>query len=241
MIKILIGNENATDNFNLSQFLSNDKKYIIENTYDGISTFNKYIEINPDILILNSNFSDMDYVEIIDHLSLLVDKNNNSNIILIVNNFEEVLKLNDCSKICYILKSTYKFEDISKLVESLALKFKKPELTVEVLNIYLAQLCFAPKSICTEYVRTAILHCYKHPESFTSLQDIYKIVAEIHLTHPKTIREGIRKALQPLSNYTRFNTSNLILQIFESENEIVTPTSFFNKFMAYLDYEMRKK
>ena len=240
MVKILIGNENATDNSNLSQFLANDKKYIIENTYDGKSTFNKYIETKPDILILNSSFSDMNYVEIIDHLSSVADKKHNCNTILILNNSEEVYKLNDCTKICKFLKSDYKFEDMAKIVESLELKFKKPELTLDELNIYLSQLCFAPRSLCTDYVRTAVLHCYEHPEIKTSLKNIYTVVAEIYCTEPKTIREGIRKALQPLSNYKRFDTTNLILQIFDNGKQSITPTIFFNRFMAYLEYEREK-
>lgn len=237
MIKILIGNENATDNSNLSQFLANDKKYIIENTYDGKSTFNKYLETKPDILILTSNFNDdLNGIEIIDKLSSLPDKKYRNNIILITHNPEEVYKLNNYSKIFNILKSDYKLEDIAKIVQSLSSKLKKPILTKEELNIYLDQLCFSPNSQCTEYTRTAILHCYEHRESLTSLKNIYKIVAEKHGTEPKTIREGIRKSLQPLSNYTRFNTTNLILQIFENDKDVITPTSFFNKFMDYLDY-----
>lgn len=120
MIKILIGNENATDNSNLSQFLSNDKKYIIENTYDGKSTFSKYIETKPDILILDSNFSDLNYIEIIDRISSLPDKKYPNNIILILHNSEEVFRLKNYTKIFNILKSDYKFEDIAKIVNSLS-------------------------------------------------------------------------------------------------------------------------
>ena len=180
MIKILIGNENATDNSELSQFLANDKKYIIENTYDGKSTLSKYIETKPDILILDSNFSDLNYIEIIDRISSLPDKKYPNNIILILHNSEEVFRLKNYTKIFNILKSDYRFEDIEKIVNSLSLKLKKPILTVAELNIYLSQLCFAPRSQCTDYTRTAILHCYEHPESQTSLQNIYKIVAKVY-------------------------------------------------------------
>ena len=241
MIKILIGNENTADNLSLSQFLANDKKFIIENTYDGTSTLNKYIEIEPDILILNSNFGDLNYINIIDHLCSLPEKKYKNNIILILNNFEEFYELNDYSKLFKVLKNDYTFEDIAKTVKSLSLKLKKPVLTVKELNIYLDQLCFPPHSQCTRYTRTAILHCYKHRESLTSLQNIYNIVAKIYRTEPKTIREGIRKSLQPLSNFTRFNTTNLILQIFETDIDNVTPTSFFNKFIDYLDYVKQQK
>ena len=240
MTKILIADENATNNFDLSQFLSNDKRFIIENTYDGITTLNKYIEIKPDILILNSHFSDINYTEIIDRLCLLPDENEISNIILIVNNIEELSLLKNANKICTILKKSHTQNDIGTAVNLLASKMEMPKLTLKELNLYLMQLCFVSKSLCTDYMRSAIMECYHHPQSFSSLQHIFEIVAYQYNTNPKTVREGIRKSLIPLNNYRTFYTNNLILKIFDFKGDI-TPKVFLDKFVNYLRCIKNKK
>ena len=69
MVKILIADTDVRRNSASCQFLANEKGFEIESTNDGSSTIKKYLEIEPNIFILDSNFKDIKTLEIIDRLS----------------------------------------------------------------------------------------------------------------------------------------------------------------------------
>ena len=69
MVKILIADTDVKRNSASCQFLANEKGFEIESTNDGSSTIKKYLEIEPNIFILDSNFKDIKTLEIIDRLS----------------------------------------------------------------------------------------------------------------------------------------------------------------------------
>lgn len=58
MVKILIADTDIQRNSASCQFLANEKGFEIESTNDGSSTIKKYLEIEPNIFILDSNFTD---------------------------------------------------------------------------------------------------------------------------------------------------------------------------------------
>ena len=68
MVKILIADTDIQRNSASCQFLANEKGFEIESTNDGSSTIKKYLEIEPNIFILDSNFTDIKTLEIIDRL-----------------------------------------------------------------------------------------------------------------------------------------------------------------------------
>ena len=70
MVKILIADTDIQRNSASCQFLANEKGFEIESTNDGSSTIKKYLEIEPNIFILDSNFTDIKTLEIIDRLSI---------------------------------------------------------------------------------------------------------------------------------------------------------------------------
>ena len=54
MVKILIADTDVKRNSASCQFLANEKGFEIESTNDGSSTIKKYLEIEPNIFILDS-------------------------------------------------------------------------------------------------------------------------------------------------------------------------------------------
>lgn len=74
MVKILIADTDIQRNSASCQFLANEKGFEIESTNDGSSTIKKYLEIEPNIFILDSNFTDIKTLEIIDRLSSYREK-----------------------------------------------------------------------------------------------------------------------------------------------------------------------
>lgn len=59
MVKILLADTDTKRNSASYQFLSNEKDFEIESTNDGISTIKKYLEIEPNIFVIDSNFTDI--------------------------------------------------------------------------------------------------------------------------------------------------------------------------------------
>lgn len=81
MQKILIANPNAEQRIKLCKNLANDKRLEIIETVDGITTLEKYIDIRPNVLVLDSCLKDINCIEIIDRLSTSIADKRNNNII----------------------------------------------------------------------------------------------------------------------------------------------------------------
>lgn len=70
MIKVLVANSNKAKTLNCCEYLSNDKELKVFGTNTGMATLNTYLEMKPDIFVLNMRFDDINGIEIIDKLSL---------------------------------------------------------------------------------------------------------------------------------------------------------------------------
>ena len=70
MVKVLVSNANVEENSIICKFLTNENDFEIENTKDYITTINKYLKIEPDIFILDSQFDKMSYNDILSKIAL---------------------------------------------------------------------------------------------------------------------------------------------------------------------------
>ena len=98
MRKVLIANQDIDQNKQLCQYLKNDKRFEITETTDGKSTLNKYLEIKPNVLILDTNFKDMNCIEIINRLSMTIEEKRNCNTILVVDKSNENIRITNIAK-----------------------------------------------------------------------------------------------------------------------------------------------
>ncbi len=99
MLKVLIADEDLEANSTCCQYLANDKNLDVMSTSSGINTLNKYHKIHPNILVINSDFKDKRYTEIINELSSTSKERKNCNIILTVKDNTEKLELDFMAKI----------------------------------------------------------------------------------------------------------------------------------------------
>lgn len=242
MVKILIADADAKSFFDFCQFLSNDKKINIENTKDGKTTISRYNEVKPNILILNSNIKDMSYSEIINHLSSLPDEKHKSNIILILNKTEEFLSIRNIAKVYAVFDSDFDIGELLETINLMSLEFKTPPLTLDELKVYLLQFNFNKHSTCTDYMLYAIRQCYYYPETFTTLNNIFKIVAKKFDVKPKTVKEGMRKSLKALNLYQQIDPTNKIFELFVNRSlKDITPCYFLEVIVPYIRDIKNKK
>lgn len=233
MVRLLVADENIEQIFHYYQFLTNDKELSIENAKDGLTALNKYLKLRPNILILDSNFSDIHYTEIIDRISSIPEEKKMSNTILTINTSEEQLRLKNASKIYKILQKPLKTNELLETINTLKCEFNIPDLTIHELDSLLLRLNFNIHSNGTRYMKSAIFQCYYYPNTLNSLDNIFNVVAFEHNISTEQVREGLRSSLTPLNNSMPFYSSTSLFELFDDKRNI-TPKYFLEVFVTYL-------
>lgn len=231
MVKVLVANENIEQNRKYCQFLAKDKGLNVTSAANGTSALQKYLEINPNIFILDSYFTDICYTDIIDRICITLDEKKKCNTIVTVNNSKEQLLLQDTAKIYKILKKPLNLCTLSLTISSMITESQIIELKeIEVASLLLS-LKFHIGSEGCRYLTSAIIHCYYFPNSIYSLIGVYKSVAKQHEVPIETVKEAIRSALLPINRYG-IETDDNILKLLDNKRNI-TPKFFLEVVTTY--------
>lgn len=236
MVKVLIGNKDIQKDINNFQFLKDNNEYEIITSNSGIETINKCKTISPEIIIINSNFLDMAYTEVIDKISNLPSEYDKCNLILTVDNPSDKMLLRNTSIIYRVFDTPFNEIDEKKAEEtinSLKVKFETPNLTLKELRTILLKLGINTYSNGSQYLISAIFKCYYYPEKFTTLDNIYKIVADEYDVSKEQVKDAIRHTIDTLNTSYNTDSNNLYLKIFESSQNISSKV-FLQKFVDYL-------
>lgn len=247
MTKVLIGNKDIQADLDSFQFLKNSSEYELEFSETGRETINKCRTISPNIIILDSNITDMAFTEIIDKISTLPDENNKCNLILTVNNPKHKLLLSNTSIIYkvldYNLRDNLDIKKVKEAVNYLTAKYKTPDITKsEVVNL-ISRLGIFPYSIGTNCLISAIFKSYYHPEYFKTLDFLYNKVAleyEDEGLTQEDIKNKIRHTIDTMNISTNIDGQNLYYEIFGHLTK-VSPRVFIYLFVNYLNKIKGKK
>ena len=242
MVKILIADTDIQRNSASCQFLANEKGFKIESTNDGSSTIKKYLEIEPNIFILDSNFTDIKTLEIIDRLSISPIEKRKKNTILTISEPYKPFLIENVSKVYQFLYRPFDNEKLLNTINQMKLEFKVTDLTEEELNMYLLPLDFNVNSNGCHYLKSAIFQYYYYPHKFNSLDDLFLSVAFEYGITSREVRDGIRSALIPFNRYKNYNVSKPIMKFFDLTKDPITPKYFISTFVTYLRLKkMRNK
>jgi len=231
MIKVLVATENYEQNSRCCELLAEDKDFKLTSTYNGRTTLQTYLELKPDILILDSNFKDIK--NILKKLTMMPEERKSCNVIITTDDDTKPLCLKYVTKVYKILT----LNELNDTIKTLKSEIKYNKLTREEIDMLLLRLNINSSANGTDYLRTAIFHCYYYPTALKSLNDIIKLVAEIYCTTFDTIRDGMRSSLIPLNNST---PSATIFKLFDS-TKTITPKYFLEVVSTYLRYIKNKK
>lgn len=232
MVKVLIGNKDIQTDINNFQFLKDNNEYEIITTNSGKETINKCKTINPEIIILKSNFLDMAYTEVIDKISNLPSEYDKCNLILTVDKPEDKMCLNNTSIVYKIFDIPIDENNAKETLNSLKVKFETPRLTLRELRIILLNLGINIYSIGSQYLISAIFKCYYYPEKFITLDNIYKIVADEYDASSEQVKNAIRHTIDTL-NTSNIADKDLYSNIFSTTKNISSKI-FLQKFVNYL-------
>lgn len=238
MLKVLVADEDLEANSNCCQYLTNDKTLDVISTFSGIDTIKQYREIHPNVLVINSNFKDKDYFEIINELSTTSSERNNCNIILTVNDNTNKLELDFMAKV-YKLFYFLDYSNIKKGIEQYNLDnviFYEP--SEENLQALFYKLNLYNERLGAVYLKCAIVQCYNNPTLLNSLNSIYCLVAEAFNIDYNSVRPAMRNALKTVNNFRNRSGNKGIFKLFENEDSI-TPKNFIRIITTY--YLKQKK
>lgn len=233
MRKVLIANQDIEQNKELCQYLTNDKRLEIIETTDGNSILSKYLEIKPNVLILDSCFED-----IIERLSSTVEEKRNCNTILVVDNKENQIHISNIAKIYKIINNS-EFKNLSDIINEICSYTEYVELTDFDIDLLFLRLKIKLNSSGADYLREAITQCYYYPNLLKKLDTIFSIIAKKHNKTNAAIRSSFRTALAPLNTFR--NTINCPVMKYFSVEDTITPKDFLEIVVMYLHILKNKK
>ena len=241
MQKLLVANQNVEQNQKICQHFTKDNRLDIIGTFDGETTIKNYIEKNPNILILDSCFTDMDCNEIINKLSITFAERQKCNIILTARENENLQITNNAKiyKTFYDLENSKNLEDLSNAVDDLYLCSEYEELTDSEIDNFFLALKISPSANGAKYLREAIKECYYYPYSDETLIYIFTTIGKGKNLSNEAIRSRIRSALENL-NLNKYKLKHPIMKNFDLGQNI-TPRDFLEKTVAYFHTKKRKK
>lgn len=207
MVKVLVSNANIEENSMICKFLTNENDFEIENTKDYITTINKYLKIEPDIFILDSQFDKMSYNDILSKIALFPMEYDKCNTLLTLNSFNEANELDYTAKIYRIFRKPIKEQKLLETIHLMTKTSNISRLNVNELNTLLLNLNLNISKKCCHYMIDAITQCYYYPYLIYSLNEVFDIVALKHGVTSSTIKEGLRASLIRLNRY-RYNNKN---------------------------------
>lgn len=232
MLKVLVADENLVASQNCCQYLANDKSLDVVSSNTGSNTLKTYYKINPNILVINSDFKDKSYTDIVNELSSTSEGRNECNIILTLGTNAQP-KFNSMSKVYQIFylsledKCKYANQNIHETIQQFKLdrnifyEFNNKNLT----GIFY-KLQVKNHSNGARYLKYAIQKCYENPELRSSLNNIFQIVSLKFGISPDSVRSAMRIALIPCVEYKEKNGNIGLFKIFE--NDAITLKNFIN-------------
>lgn len=239
MQRILIANQNVEQNKKYCQHLVKDKRLEVMGTTTGTTTLEKYLEMHPNILVIDSGIKDIKYKELIDRLSTNINEKRNCNIILTARENENLNLSNPAKIYKTIYDNENSLNELSDTISEMYLYGEYEELTIEEIDLLLLTLKVPLNSNGYYYIRDAIFECYYYPDLQKKLNDIFSIIGKKYNKTNSAIRSGFRTALERL-RLLGGSINCPITQYFDSIQDI-TPKEFLEIIVMYLHLQKTEK
>ena len=232
MVNLLIGNKNVRESEILQYQLANDKNCNIENAFSGLDTINMYWKLNPDILILDNNLSDISSGDIIDRLSSSPIERKKCNTILMVSP-KVNMRLEKVAKINRIIYKPIVNDELTTAVKEMCVDYNTPDLEFGEIDLLLQELNFNFMSPGYKYMRDAIIYCYYRPDELEFLNNILKYLSYKYKVPESRVRDALNSSIRPF-NETNIHGIKDITQIFFSTKEKLSLKDFLDRIVLYL-------
>ena len=234
MIQVIIADDNLDLNNLCCNILSKDKDIqIISSTLDGESTLKDYMQLKPDVLLLDLDLPKMNGIDIINNICLDETEKKKNNIIIISGNTELRYNLFNTSKIFRIMPKPVDFNDVISTIKEIATENNYIPIVEKEIRNFLFSLNFNLYADGTRYLIDAIKLGSENIRLVRNIKTLYDEVAELHSTSSNTIKWGIRNAIETMNHNTTKHEINKIFHI--NYDKKMTPKYFIPLVISYFD------
>lgn len=234
MIQVMIADDNLDLKNLCCNILSKDKDIqIISSTLDGESTLKDYIQLKPDVLLLDLDLPKMNGIDIINNICLDETEKKKNNIIIISGNTELRYNLFNTSKIFRIMPKPVDFNDVISTIKEIATENNYIPIVEKEIRNFLFSLNFNLYADGTRYLIDAIKLGSENIRLVRNIKTLYDEVAELHSTSSNTIKWGIRNAIETMNHNTTKHEINKIFHI--NYDKKMTPKYFIPLVISYFD------
>ena len=234
MIQVMIADDNLDLNNLCCNILSKDKDIqIISSTLDGESTLKDYMQLKPDVLLLDLDLPKMNGIDIINNICLDETEKKKNNIIIISGNTELRYNLFNTSKIFRIMPKPVDFNDVISTIKEIVTENNYIPIVEKEIRNFLFSLNFNLYADGTRYLIDAIKLGSENIKLVRNIKTLYDKVAELHSTSSNTIKWGIRNAIETMNHNTTKHEINKIFHI--NYDKKMTPKYFIPLVISYFD------
>ena len=233
MVNLLVGNKNTREIDILCQELTNDKNYRVDNTSTGAETINTYWEINPDILVIDNNLSDMSVEDIINRLSSSPVEQKKCNMILTLTP-DYKLNFNNYTKINRIIYKPILHNELSDAVKTMAIDYNTPDLEFGELDWLLQSINFNCMSAGYRYMKDAITYYYYRPNELEFLTNVLKYLAYKYNVPESRVRDSLKSSIRPFNNNTVYTCPPDLYKVLYNNGNRLSLKDFIERIVYYL-------
>ena len=234
MIQVMIADDNLDLNSLCCNILSKDKDIqIISSTLDGESTLKDYMQLKPDVLLLDLDLPKMNGIDIINNICLDESERKKNNVIIVSGNADLRYNLFNTSKIFRIMPKPVNFDDVISTIKEIVTDNSYIPIVEKELRNFLFSLNFNLYADGTRYLIDAIKLGYENIKLVRNIKTLYDEVAELHSTSSNTIKWGIRNAIETMNHNTIKHEINKIFHI--NYDKKMTPKYFIPLVISYFD------
>lgn len=234
MIQVMIADDNLDLNNLCCNILSKDKDIqIISSTLDGESTLKDYMQLKPDVLLLDLDLPKMNGIDIINNICLDETEKKKNNIIIISGNTELRYNLFNTSKIFRIMPKPVDFNDVISTIKEIVTENNYIPIVEKEIRNFLFSLNFNLYADGTRYLIDAIKLGSENIRLVRNIKTLYDEVAELHSTSSNTIKWGIRNAIETMNHNTTKHEINKTFHI--NYDKKMTPKYFIPLVISYFD------
>ena len=232
MIRVMIAEDNQELCSGYRNFLTKDKEInVVSCTLDGASTLDAYIQIKPDVLLLDLDLPGINGIELINELTNIPKEKDKCNIIVTTGSSILRNELLNTSKLYKILLKPFHFQELLDTIKQVHI-YNQEDLNQEYLNSLLLKLSFNLYSKGTKYLIDSIVLANSNPNLLYNITNLYSLVASQNHTSENIIKWSITNSLSSMNRYV---DKKLLYSIFyEYDGRNLTPKYFISLLLRYI-------
>lgn len=233
MVKVMIAEDNTELCTSCFEYLTNDDEIkVVSCVKDGEQALKKYLQIKPDVLLLDLNLPKMNGIDIINNLNSYIEERKKCNIIVYSESIDLLQQLYNTAKVYRVIPKPAKMDYIVETVKEIGIKRK--EIDQKELKELLTRLNLKVYKKNVEVLIESINIAFDRPYLLNNIKDLYSEVAKLRNISPTSIKWSIRNSIDTLN---RTMTIDELCSVFSLKYRIdgITPKTIITLIVEHFE------